>query len=99
LAFPAAGEPVPEPQPGRPHTRREPCRARPEKEVPIPREVRRGQAVPLALERSLGDGVHRYAGTISCDRSGMQGYSVRVRPSHPEACDLLGTGLMTWWQG
>ena len=33
------------------------------------------------------------------DRRGMQGYSVRVRPSHPEACDLLGTGLVTWWQG
>ena len=43
--------------------------------------------------------MHRYAGTIPCDRSGMQGYGVRVRPSHPEACDLLGTGLMTWWQG
>ena len=63
------------------------------------REVRRGQAVPLSLESSLAGGRHRYAGTISCDRSGMQGYSVRVRPSHPEACDLLGTGLMTWWQG
>ncbi len=37
--------------------------------------------------------------TIGCDRSGMQGYTVRVRPSHPEACDLLGTGLVTWWQG
>jgi starch phosphorylase len=63
------------------------------------REVRRGQAVALTLEASLGGGRHRYAGTIACDRSGMQGYSVRVRPSHPEACDLLGTGLMTWWQG
>lgn len=63
------------------------------------REVRRGQAVPLSLERSLEGGLHRYAGTIPCDRSGMQGYGVRVRPSHPEACDLLGTGLVTWWQG
>jgi glycogen phosphorylase len=43
------------------------------------------------------DGRHRYVGTIPCERSGMQGYTVRVRPSHPEACDLLGTGLVTWW--
>jgi starch phosphorylase len=63
------------------------------------RDVRRGQSVPLDLERSLDGGVHRYAGTIPCERSGMQGYSVRVRPSHPEACDLLGTGLLTWWGG
>jgi starch phosphorylase len=63
------------------------------------RDVRRGETVPLALESSLGGGVHRYGGTIPCERSGMQGYSVRVRPSHPEACDLLGTGLVAWWQG
>jgi serine/threonine protein kinase len=36
LAFPAAEEPLPQPQPSRPHTRREPRRARPEKNVPIP---------------------------------------------------------------
>jgi hypothetical protein len=29
----------------------------------------------------------------------MQGYTVRVRAFHPEACDLLGAGLVTWWQG
>ena len=63
------------------------------------REIERSRAVALALERSLGDGRHRYAGTIPCPRSGMQGYTVRVRPFHPESCDLLGAGLVTWWQG
>jgi hypothetical protein len=63
------------------------------------REVGRGQSVPLRLEASLDGGVHRYGGTIPCARSGMQGYSVRVRPSHPEACGLLGAGLITWWGG
>ena len=33
------------------------------------REVRRGQAVLLSLERSLGGGRRRYSGTIPCDRS------------------------------
>ena len=63
------------------------------------REVRQGRTVLLHLEQSLDEGVHRYAGTIPSERSGMQGYSVRIRPSHPEACDLLGSGLVAWWQG
>jgi starch phosphorylase len=63
------------------------------------REIQRGRAVGLALERSLGDGRHRYAGSIPCQRSGMQGFTVRVRPSHPEACELMSTGLVTWWEG
>ncbi|HUL75744.1 MAG TPA: alpha-glucan family phosphorylase [Vicinamibacteria bacterium] len=63
------------------------------------REVRRGQAVRLELVGSLPDGRHRYAGSIPCDRSGMQGYSVRVRPSHPEACDRVGGGPVAWWEG
>jgi len=36
LAFPTAGEPVPEPQPGRPHTRCEPCRSAPRKGSSFP---------------------------------------------------------------
>ena len=62
------------------------------------REIQRGRAVALALERSLGDGRHRYAGSIPCQRSGMQGFTVRVRPSHPEACELMSTGLVAWWR-
>ncbi|HXK09491.1 MAG TPA: alpha-glucan family phosphorylase [Vicinamibacteria bacterium] len=62
------------------------------------REIQRGRATALALERSLGDGRHRYTGSIPCQRSGMQGFTVRVRPSHPEACELLGAGLVEWWR-
>jgi starch phosphorylase len=63
------------------------------------REVRRGRAVALRLEQPLDSGIHRYSGTIPSERSGMQGYSVRVRPSHPHACDFLGGGFVAWWQG
>jgi starch phosphorylase len=62
------------------------------------REIQRGRAVALTLERSLGDGRHRYTGSIPCQRSGMQGFTVRVRPFHPEACELMSTGLVTWWR-
>jgi glycogen phosphorylase len=50
----------------------------------------------LRLEASPGGGRHRYSGTIPCDRSGMLGYAVRARPAHPDANNLLATGLMTW---
>jgi starch phosphorylase len=62
------------------------------------REIERAKPVALALERSLGSGRHRYVGSIPCQRSGMQGFTVRVRPSHPEACELMTTGLVRWWQ-
>jgi starch phosphorylase len=62
------------------------------------REIQRAKPVALALERSLGGGRHRYVGSIPCQRSGMQGFTVRVRPSHPETCDLMTTGLLTWWR-
>jgi starch phosphorylase len=62
------------------------------------REIQRGRTVALSLERALGDGRHRYTGSIPCQRSGMQGFTVRVRPFHPEACELMSTGLVTWWQ-
>ncbi|HVO11299.1 MAG TPA: alpha-glucan family phosphorylase, partial [Vicinamibacteria bacterium] len=54
------------------------------------REVIAGRPVTLSLERSLDGDLHRYAGTIPCDRSGMLGYGVRVRPAHEDACNLLG---------
>jgi starch phosphorylase len=63
------------------------------------REIQRGRPIALALERPLGGSRHRYVGSIPCQRSGMQGFTVRVRPSHPEGCELMTTGLVTWWQG
>jgi len=52
----------------------------------------------LRLNGAPQSGVYRYAGSVPCDHSGMHGYSVRVRPSHPDANNLLCTGLMTWWE-
>jgi starch phosphorylase len=63
------------------------------------REIREGRPVALALEGSPKPGVYRFAGRIPCERSGMQGYGVRVRPSHPDACNILGIGLIAWWEG
>ncbi len=55
------------------------------------------RAVRLKLDGSPGDGRHRFTGEIPCDHSGTNGFTVRVRPCHPDANNLLATGLMRWW--
>jgi glycogen phosphorylase len=59
------------------------------------RRIRDARTVPMALEGAAGE-FHRYTGVIRGERSGMQGYSVRVRPSHPDANNVLCTGRLTW---
>jgi starch phosphorylase len=61
------------------------------------RQIAAGSSAQLSLKASLDGGRHRFAGVMPCDRSGMQGYTVRVRPAHPDANGVLATGLMTWW--
>lgn len=61
------------------------------------RRIARPQTLRLRLVGNHDDGLHRYQGVIGCERSGMQGYTVRVRPEHPDANNFLSTGLMTWW--
>ena len=56
-----------------------------------------GRTIPMTLSASEGPGQYVYEGVVPCDRSGMLGYSVRIRPSHPDDDSILGTGLLTWW--
>lgn len=62
------------------------------------RQIVDARAVPMTLATDgAAPGLSRYSGVIPCERSGLQGYTVRVRPSHPDANSVLSTGLMTWW--
>ena len=54
------------------------------------------RSVPMEFVASPEAGVHTYRGTITCDTTGLVGYTVRVRPAHPDANNVLCTGLMTW---
>jgi starch phosphorylase len=63
------------------------------------RAISLGRATRLGHDGPVGDGVHRFSGTVPCGQSGMQGFSVRVRPDHQDFCGTLGRGLITWWQG
>lgn len=42
------------------------------------------------------DGLHRYEGEVPCSSSGLQGFSVRVLPCHPDAALPLELALIAW---
>jgi starch phosphorylase len=46
---------------------------------------------------SPGNGEHVFEATgVPCCRSGLQGYTVRVLPHHPELAAPFVPGLITW---
>ncbi|HZO90407.1 MAG TPA: alpha-glucan family phosphorylase [Chthonomonadaceae bacterium] len=52
---------------------------------------------PVALTwKEQADGVHLYEGSVPCDTSGHQGFSVRVLPAHPDAALPQELALITW---
>ncbi|HSC78235.1 MAG TPA: alpha-glucan family phosphorylase [Candidatus Acidoferrales bacterium] len=60
------------------------------------RQLTDAQSVSMQVEKDLGHGRHLYVGTIPCEQSGMHGYTVRVRPHHPDLNHFAATGLITW---
>jgi starch phosphorylase len=54
------------------------------------------RSVAMEFVASPETGLHTCRGTITCDTTGLVGYTVRVRPAHPDANNVLCTGLMTW---
>ena len=55
------------------------------------------QGTPAPLEwKSAQDGVQRYEGEILLSESGLQGFSVRVLPAHPDAALPQELPLITW---
>lgn len=43
-----------------------------------------------------GDRVHTFQGTVACTQSGRFGYTVRVRPIHPDLPDPILPGMIIW---
>ena len=46
--------------------------------------------------KSQENGKHRYEGDLPCNRSGLQGFSVRVRPTHADAVLPQELALVAW---
>ncbi len=61
------------------------------------REITEPMSQSMILESAKQPGLYRYAAVVPCEQSGMHGYAVRLRPCHPDANNLLVTGLMTWY--
>ncbi|MEW6363262.1 MAG: alpha-glucan family phosphorylase [Acidobacteriota bacterium] len=61
------------------------------------RQIVEPRGAPMRLDASLQGGLHRYVGVIPCDRSGLQGYTVRVIPFHPDTNNTMSMGLIAWW--
>ncbi|HZT44299.1 MAG TPA: alpha-glucan family phosphorylase [Chthonomonadaceae bacterium] len=58
-------------------------------------QITHGEPTPLAW-KSAQDGVHHYEGEILLSESGLQGFSIRVLPAHPDAALPLELPLITW---
>ncbi len=61
------------------------------------REITEAKTVLMSVEAEVGPGAYRFGGVIPCERSGMQGYTVRVRPNHADAPSLMTAGMVNWW--
>ncbi|MFO7974901.1 MAG: alpha-glucan family phosphorylase [Candidatus Hydrogenedentota bacterium] len=58
--------------------------------------IHHGRHAPMELDKSLHDGVHRFKGSIYCDKTGQQGFTVRAMPNHPDMGQKHETALIAW---
>jgi len=58
--------------------------------------IHEGVGVAMRFEGPRDGGAHSYVGVIPCERTGMFGWIVRVRPSHPDVNNLFSLGLIAW---
>ncbi len=64
--------------------------------------IARGDAIvdaktaPMSCTKQLDSQVYRFEGSIPCDRTGQQGFTVRVIPRHEDLGYRHETGLITW---
>ncbi len=54
-----------------------------------------------SIERMMPDGQHQgntytFAGEVTCNHSGLYGYTIRVLPKHGDLVNPHETGLITW---
>ena len=61
----------------------------------IAHQVTHGAVIPLAWKEQ-NDGLHRYEGDVPCNMSGLQGFSVRILPTHPDAKLPQELNLIAW---
>lgn len=55
------------------------------------------EVMPMTLEHTLGAGRYTFSTTVSCQASGQQGYTVRIRPEHTDFSGPHEMGLLSWY--
>ncbi|MGC9053931.1 MAG: alpha-glucan family phosphorylase, partial [Candidatus Hydrogenedens sp.] len=58
--------------------------------------IKEGYAVNMDFEKKIEDKVFRFKGIISCNETGLSGYSVRVFPYRENLANKFEVGLVTW---
>lgn len=58
-------------------------------------EIIEGRAIPMKVENNAG-GEFIYAGETAPSESGLHGFTIRVRPYHPDMLTSFVPGLITW---
>ena len=59
-------------------------------------DLAEGQAAAMQPEARRSDGDYNYVGETSIARSGLHGFTARVRPSHPDMSVAFIPGLISW---
>lgn len=59
-------------------------------------EVVHGRTAPMRFARKVDGGLHRFEGTVTCEKTGKQGYTVRVIPYHMDLAQKHETMLIMW---
>lgn len=59
-------------------------------------EIANGKTTPMECTKDLGKGMFRFEGGVPCEKTGMQGFMVRLIPKHDDLANKHETALITW---
>jgi starch phosphorylase len=59
-------------------------------------EIVDGKPVPMRPEPTGDNGCYRYLGEVTLHKSGRHGFTIRVRPNHPDLSTPFVPGLIRW---
>ena len=59
-------------------------------------KIRDGKTVAIECTKKLDNNIYRFEGAVPCQKTGLQGFTVRIVPSHADLAYRHETGLITW---
>ena len=65
-------------------------------EVDAHGRIQNGNSVLMKAAGKIDGSVYRFTGEVPCDRTGEQGFQIRLIPSHPDLAQKHEMALITW---